>query len=196
MFLAIILLSSLAVFWGVSLVNVIQHKGTETGREADENPLSPAFTLALIGTVLMFAEAFVFSYLHIARISRTLVGQLFTPTRAVSYFGVGLFLLGTFLHSWSVRARGKYATSWEMSTDHKVITVAPYSIVRHPSYLGYMLMIIGMTLVWGNVVTLIPWIAIPGYYFVSLYEEAMLIERFGEEYLTYMKKVRGFIPRI
>lgn len=83
-----------------------------------------------------------------------------------------------------------------MPEDHRIITGPPYNLVRHPSYLGYMLMIVGMTISWGNVVTLVPWIAIPGYYFVSLYEESLLVERFGEEYREYMKRVNGFIPRI
>ena len=92
--------------------------------------------------------------------------------------------------------RGRYAVSWAMSEDHRIITDAPYSVVRHPSYLGYLLMIVGMTLIWGNTVTLGPWIAIPGYYFVSIYEEAMLIDQFGEEYRRYMNDVGAFIPRL
>ena len=72
----------------------------------------------------------------------------------------------------------------------------PYSVVRHPSYLGYILMIVGMTFIWGNVVTFLPWVAIPGYYLVSIYEEAMLLEQFGEEYRRYMNNVGAFIPKI
>lgn len=196
MFLALIILSSLSVFWGVSLLNALKHKGTSVYDKKGENPLSPAFSLALIGTILMFAEALVFSYFDSIGTNTSLVGQLFTPAPSVSRFGASFFVLGSLLHVWSVRVRGRYATSWGMSMDHKLITAAPYNLVRHPSYLGYMLMIFGMTFIWGNIVTLIPWIAIPGYYFVSLYEEAMLIERFGDEYRSYMKRVNGFIPKI
>lgn len=196
MFLAAIILSSLTIFWGVSLLNVLEHKGTEARSDSGDNPLSPAFGLALIGTILMFAEALVFSYLDLFGTNAPTIGQLFTPTLLVSYFGTAVFAGGALLHAWSVQVRGRYATSWVMSNEHKLITAPPYSIVRHPSYLGYMLMILGMTPIWGNIITLIPWIAIPGYYFVSLYEESMLIERFGQEYLDYMKHVNGFIPRI
>lgn len=196
MFLAVLVVSSLAVFWGVSLLNVLKHKGPEAGGETSENPLSPAFSVALIGTVLMFAEALVFSYLVSFGTNTSNIGQLFNPSPLISFTGAALFAAGALLHAWSVRVRGRYATSWAMSKDHKVITAPPYSIVRHPSYLAYILMILGMTLLWGNIVTLIPWVAIPGYYFVSIYEEAMLIERFGQEYIDYMKRVNGFIPRI
>ncbi len=191
-----IILSSLAVFWGVSLLNVLKHKGSDTGRDPEENPLSPMFSLALLGTLFMFGEALVFSYLGLIGTNTQVLGALFNPSGALSLLGALIFSTGCLLHAWSVRVRGKHAVSWAMSEDHRVITDPPYSLVRHPSYLGYMLMIFGMTISWGNVVTLVPWVAIPGYYFVSLYEESMLIERFGEEYREYMKRVNGFIPKI
>jgi protein-S-isoprenylcysteine O-methyltransferase Ste14 len=173
---SLIVLASLAVFWGVSLRNVLGNRGTKVGRDEGENPLSPSFTIALAGTLMMFAESLVFAYLEI--------------------FGTIFYALGALLHAWSVIVRGRHAVSWAMSPEHRLITAPPYSLVRHPSYLGYMLMIAGMTLIWGNAVTLIAWVAIPGYYFVSFYEEAILLEKFGEEYRRYMDKVGAFIPKI
>jgi protein-S-isoprenylcysteine O-methyltransferase Ste14 len=171
---SLIVLASLAVFWGVSLQNVLGNRGTKVGRDEGENPLSPSFTIALIGTIFLFAESLVFAYLEI--------------------FGTISGVIGA--RAWSVIVRGRHAVSWVMSPDHRLITAPPYSLVRHPSYLGYMLMIAGMTLLWGNAVTLVAWVAIPGYYFVSFYEEAMLLEKFGEEYRRYMGDVGAFIPRI
>jgi protein-S-isoprenylcysteine O-methyltransferase Ste14 len=191
-----LILTSLAVFWGVSLLNVFKHKGNRNQGEPDENPLSPAFSLALIGTLLLFAEALVFSYLSFRGIQYTVLGIFYTPSIIIQLIGAAVFSFGCLLHAWSVHVRGKHAVSWVMPKDHQIISAAPYSIVRHPSYLGYMLMILGLTITWGNWVTLISWIAIPGYYYVSLYEEQMLIQHFGDKYREYMKKVNGFIPRI
>jgi protein-S-isoprenylcysteine O-methyltransferase Ste14 len=190
----LVVLLSLVVFWGVSLVNVLRHRSTGEGATG-ENPKSPAFTIALLGTLIMFAEALIYVYLELFG-SKQVIGQLFTSTFPVMFTGALLFSLGSLLHAWSVVVRGRHAVSWDMPSDHRIILDPPYSLVRHPSYLGYMLMITGLTLMWGNMVTLIPWIAIPGYYFVSIYEESMLIERFGEDYLNYMKQVNGFTPRI
>ena len=195
MITAIIILVSLAIFWGVSLQNVLRNKGTGTGRASGENPLSPAFTMALVGTLILFAESLIYAYLGIVG-SQTMIGSLFFPSLALQVTGSTLYLLGALLHAWSVKVRGIHAVSWAMSSDHRLIKATPYSIVRHPSYLGYMLMIVGMTLIWGNAVTLVPWIAIPGYYFVSIYEESMLLEQFGKEYRSYMNEVGAFIPRI
>jgi protein-S-isoprenylcysteine O-methyltransferase Ste14 len=59
-----------------------------------------------------------------------------------------------------------------------------------------MLMIIGMTFIWKTWFTFFPWIAIPGYYFVSKREEELLIKQFGEEYRKYMDTVGRFIPKL
>jgi protein-S-isoprenylcysteine O-methyltransferase Ste14 len=192
---SIIILVSLAIFWGVSLQNVLRNKGTGTGRASGENPLSPAFTMALVGTLILFAESLIYVYLGIVG-SQTMIGSLFLPSLALQVTGSTLYLLGALLHAWSVKVRGIHAVSWAMSSDHRVIRAPPYSLVRHPSYLGYMLMIVGMTLTWGNAVTLVPWVALPGYYLVSIYEESMLLDHFGEEYRRYMNDVGAFIPRI
>ncbi len=195
MITSLIITVALAIFWGVSLKNVLLNWGTRAGRNAGNNPLSPSFTIALVGTLALFAESLVYVYLDLNG-STWIGGSLFVPTLTVQIFGSLFYALGAVFHAWSVWVRGMYAVSWAMSSDHRLIRAPPYSIVRHPSYLGYMLMIVGMTVIWGNATTLLPWIAIPGYYFVSLYEESMLLEQFGEEYRRYMENVGAFIPRI
>lgn len=157
--------------------------------------MSPAFTMALVGTLILFSESLIYAFLGIVG-AQTLIGSLFKPSLPLQVTGSALYLLGALLHAWSVKVRGTHAVSWAMSIDHRVIRAPPYSFVRHPSYLGYMLMIVGMTLMWGNTVTFVPWVAIPGYYLVSIYEESMLLDHFGEEYRRYMDEVGAFIPRI
>ncbi|NIQ07584.1 MAG: isoprenylcysteine carboxylmethyltransferase family protein, partial [Candidatus Korarchaeota archaeon] len=68
--------------------------------------------------------------------------------------------------------------------------------IRHPSYLGYFLMFFGIFALWPNGLTLIPLVAVPGYYSLTFVEEKLLIQRFGEEYLEYMRKTGRFLPKI
>jgi protein-S-isoprenylcysteine O-methyltransferase Ste14 len=151
--------------------------------------MSLEFLLALFGTLFLFAETLVF-------IVSDLLDNAVKPLGILSTIGLFLFLSGCTLHAWSVIVRGKYSVSWTMQKDHELIKSAPYSLVRHPSYLGYMLMIFGVTLIWRVWFTFFPLIAIPGYYMVSRREEHLLIKQFGNEYREYMKKVGGFIPKI
>jgi protein-S-isoprenylcysteine O-methyltransferase Ste14 len=151
--------------------------------------MSIEFLSALFGSLMMFAES-----LALIALERT--GAIYIMLGVVQLLGLILFFIGCLLHAWSVAVRGRYATSWGIREDHQLITDPPYSIIRHPSYLAYMLMIIGITLVWMKWFTFLPWIAIPGYGLVSRREEELLIERFGDLYRRYMKRVGAFIPRL
>lgn len=182
-----IILLGLIIFWSVSLFNVLKHR--ERALNRSESPLSLEFLLALFGTLFLFAET-------LAYIAINLLDNSVNNLGVLSTLGLFLFLSGSSLHAWSVNARGKYSVSWSMPKDHELIRSSPYSFVRHPSYLGYMFMIIGLTLIWRTWFTLIPWIAIPGYCMVSRREEQLLIKHFGDEYREYMEKVGGFIPKI
>ena len=151
--------------------------------------MSRGFLLALFGSLFMFSESLAF-------IALDLTGKHAIGLGVMQGLGLFLFFIGSLLHAWSVQVHGRYAVSWAMPEDQKLITAPPYSIVRHPSYLAYMLMIIGVTLVWRQWFTLLPWVAIPGYYLSSKREEEYLIERFGDQYREYMKRVGAFIPRL
>lgn len=185
---SLIILTGLILFWGKSLQNVLKHRGT-TNHDTTQTPMSQGFILALLGSLTMFATS-------LALISLDLTGGINLSQSPVTYLGSALFLVGSILHAWSVHVRGKNAVSWSMPEDHRLITDPPYSYVRHPSYLAYFLMIIGVTLTWRTWFTLLPWVAIPGYIAASRKEEEYLIERFGDEYRRYMKRVGAFIPRI
>lgn len=185
---SVILLTGLTVFWSVSLRNVLQHRGTSV-RTQSETPMSLGFILALSGSLMLFAES-------VALVALERTGNTYIIIGVPQIIGLSLFFIGCLLHAWSVAVRGRYATSWSMRQNHKLVTGAPYSLVRHPSYLAYMLMIVGVTLVWMQWFTLLPWVAIPGYVLVSRREEELLIERFGDQYREYMKRVSAFIPML
>jgi protein-S-isoprenylcysteine O-methyltransferase Ste14 len=107
---------------------------------------------------------------------------------AVTAFGYALFL-------WSVLARGRYATSWEMPEDQRLVTWGPYRYVRHPSYLAYFILFAGLLLLLLNLITLLPFIAIPGYVLITAAEEEMLSKKFGEAYKEYLRVTGRFFPK-
>ena len=184
----VILLLGLIVFWGVSLQNVLKNNEKVT-RDRSDSPVSTGFTLALLGSLSMFAET-------LALIALELNGSLIIGLGIVQGLGLALFFAGGLLHAWSVAVRGRYTVSWSMSADQRLVTDGPYSFVRHPSYLGYMLMVLGVTAVWQMWFTYIPWVAIPGYVMVSRREEKLLLDHFGDEYRRYMEQVDAFTPKL
>lgn len=78
----------------------------------------------------------------------------------------------------------------------EIISNKVYNNVRHPMYLGAVLFYCGVTFIMCSLplaaVTLIIFLF---YNFIAKHEEKLLVQKFGDEYIIYMKKVRRWIPR-
>ena len=76
-----------------------------------------------------------------------------------------------------------------------VVTGGVYGRVRHPMYLGTFLVYLGLAVVTLSLASILVWAIAAAYYnTLASYEENLLEERFGEEYLEYKKNVRKWIP--
>jgi len=201
--IAAFLLTCLVCFFSFNLYNILivhKRKGdvkvyAEVGR-----PSSFAVSLAAVGTIVYFLEALLYLFLVFTGLISVLYAFPFYIQFLFVFYtqilGLVFTFAGYFLFIWSVVARGTYAVSWEMPEKQKLVTWGPYRYVRHPSYLGYFLMFFGLFFLWPNLLTLFPMTAVPGYYHVTLEEERLLTQRFGDEYLKYQKKTGRFIPRL
>ncbi|GET53672.1 hypothetical protein RhiirA1_406489 [Rhizophagus irregularis] len=79
-----------------------------------------------------------------------------------------------------------------------IVTEGPYRYIRHPGYLGQLLIWIGFGLSSGNyLVALIIFIAIILTYLYRIRkEEVVLLRTFGVDYLEYSTRVSKLIPYI
>jgi len=76
-----------------------------------------------------------------------------------------------------------------------VSSVGVYGRVRHPMYLGTHLFYLGLAVATFSLAAIVVWIVAFTYYnSLANYEEHLLEERFGTEYLEYKKRVRKWIP--
>jgi len=201
-FVAVFLLVCLACFFSVNLHNILRvHKRTSCEKVYAEVERSSGFVVgvAAAGTVVYFLEALFYPFLVLSSFISGLRDLpfhfQFWSIFPLELLGLVLTSLGYFIFIWSVVARGKYAVSWEMPESHKLVTWGPYRYVRHPSYLGYFLMFIGLFFIWPTPFTLFPLVAIPGYYRSTYEEEKLLTRRFGDQYVEYLKKTGRFIPK-
>ena len=81
-------------------------------------------------------------------------------------------------------------------TKPTVVDYGLYANVRHPMYLGSILLYVGFWITTLSVLTLIPLLAvIMGYNYLATAEEHILESKFGNEYLEYKKRVPKWIPR-
>ena len=77
----------------------------------------------------------------------------------------------------------------------QVITTGVFSFVRHPIYLGSILLYLGFIFLSLSLLSVLIWfIIIVFYHMISRYEEKLLTQRFGSVYEEYKKKVPMLFP--
>lgn len=92
------------------------------------------------------------------------------------------------------------AASWDVlykaQRSHQLALTGPYARIRHPQYVGFVIIMFGFLLQWPTLVTLIMFpILVAVYARLAKREEADAIAQFGDAYRHYMQNVPAFIPR-
>lgn len=111
--------------------------------------------------------------------------------------GVLLLLAGLLLRIGAVETLGKYYSHVvRKREDHKIISSGPYSLLRHPAYAGMLLIHLGLTLFFFNVLTAVIFslLLIPSLVLRILIEEKTLLTIPG--YRDYALKRKRIIPFI
>jgi len=113
--------------------------------------------------------------------------------------GVIIALVGFTLLQW---AQNKLGQNWSdmprMMHEQKFITSGPYQFIRHPIYTAFLL-ILGSTLfISSNWLIGFCWIGMTTLEIISRinFEEALMIEYFGDQYREYMKKTGRLFPKV
>ncbi len=74
-------------------------------------------------------------------------------------------------------------------------STGPYSYVRHPQYIGFILIMFGFLLQWPTILTVVMFpVLVTMYVILARHEERDAIKELGEEYRRYAEGVPGFIP--
>jgi len=89
--------------------------------------------------------------------------------------------------------------SWKVlhaSQQEKTLaTTGPYAYVRHPQYIGFILVMVGFLFMWPTLTTLVMFpILVFVYIRLAKREEEIVTKEFGTAYFDYKKKVPAFIP--
>jgi protein-S-isoprenylcysteine O-methyltransferase Ste14 len=145
------------------------------------------------GTTILIVAAYTLAVLAIA--SRVLPSvQL---PEAVAWAGVGLGMLGFAIRVWAMRVLGRFYTRTLVTTaDQRVVREGPYRLVRHPGYLGSMLVWTGAAASSGNLLSVLAVTALMtvAYAYRIRTEERMLIEALGEPYEEYRRRSWRLVP--
>lgn len=70
-----------------------------------------------------------------------------------------------------------------------------YAKVRHPMYLGAILLVLGLTVLTLSLATFVVWFVIIAFCdTLATYEERLLLEQFGDEFILYKERVSKWNP--
>lgn len=112
----------------------------------------------------------------------------FGPFHVLSFVfvGGGFFLLAK---AWKVLHTAQKT--------HTLATTGPYAYVRHPQYVGFVLIMFGFLLQWPTLLTLSMFpVLVAMYVTLARREERDVRAEFGSTYNTYARKTPAFIPEL
>jgi protein-S-isoprenylcysteine O-methyltransferase len=130
-------------------------------------------------------------------LNRARVGHAFGEGAA--WGGIIAMLAGMALRIWSSRALGAYYTrTLRTQEGQHIVRDGPYQLVRHPGYLGDIVMWLGAGIATENglAATLIMIPLARAYLLRIEAEEAMLAAAFPEEYQDYAQHTWRLIPEV
>jgi protein-S-isoprenylcysteine O-methyltransferase Ste14 len=113
-----------------------------------------------------------------------------------NFVGAALFFIGFTIELGSqITLRHSYSSTLVIREDHQLITHGVYRFIRHPIYLGVILVFIGFAVYASSLYGLLAMSAlIPVFLNRIRMEERLLTEEFGDEYRTYKEATSKLIP--
>ena len=106
---------------------------------------------------------------------------------------------GLLLRLWAVLALGRsFTTTVLVQSEQQVVATGPYRLVRHPSYLGLLILFFGLGLALGGAASAAAMVVLPAIGLVRriAVEEAALQAGLGSAYVEYARGRARLIPGI
>lgn len=112
------------------------------------------------------------------------------------YAGLVIVTAGLLGMHWAMLSLGRqFSVQVELQNDHQLITGGPYHYVRHPRYMGILIFMTGIALVFAAWPALLTVIALGGVLMWRIQrEETMLHHAFGAEWERYTQHSWRLIP--
>ena len=181
----IIVVSYVYGFFEVFL-NLRQRRNNNVAASNDKGTLRLLYILITIGFFLSFA------------IGATRLGRIYHWN---TFFTIGMFLfvIGLMIRIHSILTLRRFFTySVAKLENHEIIETGLYKFIRHPGYLGQMLIFLGISISMSNWLSILA-MMIPishAYLYRIKVEERFMFEQLGENYLNYQSQTKRLFPMV
>ena len=189
------ILAAVILFTGTGISTYFRRKadrdsGEKLSRKADGTPM---MMVIRIGGLILWLSPLVY-LINPAWMAWSKLGL---PEWA-RWLGVGIGILCAFGIYWLFSSIGSGITPVSATRkEHKLSTRGIYRWVRHPLYTIGSSFIVSFGMMADNwFIALMGMLAFIGMAIRTPKEEANLIEKFGDEYLEYMKQTGRFLPKV
>jgi protein-S-isoprenylcysteine O-methyltransferase Ste14 len=117
----------------------------------------------------------------------------------IALFGLLFIVFGSILR-WAsiIQLKGAFTVDVAINREHDLKTDGMYKKLRHPSYLGLLMILSGLSIGMNNLLSFLA-ITLPVFFAILNrinVEETVLMEEFGEKYREYCKVTRKILPYI
>jgi protein-S-isoprenylcysteine O-methyltransferase Ste14 len=181
----IIAISYLYGFFEV-FMNIRQRSKSSVTTSRDKGSLWLLYSLITVGYALSFS------------IGATKIGRIYYWD---TFFAIGmtLIVIGFIVRIHSILTLKQFFTySISKVENHKIIETGLYKFIRHPGYLGQLIIFIGMSISISNWLSIL-FMMIPvtlGFLYRIKVEEKFMVEQLGEDYLNYQERTNRIIPML
>ena len=152
---------------------------------------------ANLGAEVVFRLLFLTGILMLPLAAAVAPGAQIPGYEVALVVGVVLAWLGLLLRWWSFRTLGPYFTLvLKTSPEQAVVDRGPYRVLRHPSYTGLLMTVLGCALMVGNWVGLLACSAmvVAAMVYRIRIEERALVGALGETYLDFATTRARLLP--
>lgn len=165
-------------------LNLKQRSKIKVTTSGDKGSLWLLYGLITLGYALSFS------------IGATKIGRIY-PWNTFFAIGIALVVVGFIIRMHSVLSLKQYFTySVAKVENHKLIETGLYKFIRHPGYLGQLMIFLGISISvsnWYSILLMMMPISI-GYLYRMRIEEKFMSEQLGEVYLIYQGHTKKIIP--
>jgi protein-S-isoprenylcysteine O-methyltransferase Ste14 len=131
-------------------------------------------------------------------IASTKLGRMYNWN---TFFTIGslLILSGLIIRVTSIlKLRQQFTYTVTKIENHELIETGLYKVIRHPGYLGQLIIFLGISVCLSNWISILL-MMIPvlfGYLNRIKVEEKFMVEQMGQKYIDYRKRTKRLIPNV